>query len=144
MNTTDLSILRIFYLIIIIVLILVSGFFLIYTIFLRRPNNELFEQSINSREPTKDNEIKLYYTTWCGYSRMFMPEWERFERMAREQVPYVRVTRVNCEDSGRSICNQENVEGYPTVVLCLKNGQKIKFNDDRKAENLLAFVKKHA
>lgn len=88
-------------------------------------------------------EIRLFYASWCGWSQKFIPEWEKFENIVKEQIPGLRVTRVICEGDNEAQCMQQEVEGYPTVILYPKDKAKIIFDDDRSAEKLLQFAKQN-
>ncbi|QKF93936.1 thioredoxin [Fadolivirus algeromassiliense] len=85
-------------------------------------------------------EIILYYAMWCGYSRAFLPEWEKFEEYAKKNLPYVRVSRVRCEDGNEATCVQKGVEGYPTVILYPKNNTERLYEGERKMEKVVEFV----
>ena len=88
-------------------------------------------------------EINLYYALWCGYSREFLPEWQKFEKYSKEHLPNLVVTKVRCEDGNEAICNQKNIQGYPTVTITLKDGTKKTFNGERTSESLIKFIKQY-
>ena len=85
-------------------------------------------------------ELVLYYAMWCGHSRSFLPEFEKFEQYAKENLPQVRVTKVRCEDGNETVCKQKGVDGYPTVIMYPKKGQEVMFDKARKMESLVEFV----
>lgn len=85
-------------------------------------------------------EIVLYYATWCGYSRMILPEWEKFEKFAQENLPYLKVTKFRCEGGDERTCVEKHVEGYPTVILYPKDNTEIQFKKERNLEKLIEFV----
>lgn len=87
------------------------------------------------------DEIVLYYAMWCGYSRAFLPEWEKFEQLAGSQFPNLKVSRVRCEGGMERACSEKGVDGYPTVILYKKDGSKRSFQDDRTMDKLVSFVK---
>lgn len=90
----------------------------------------------------KRGDIVLYYTSWCGHSNMFMPEWTKFENIARVQFPQLRVRKIQCEDGNEAICMQKGIQGYPTVVMYI-NDADIPFTGNRSADALVEFVKKN-
>ena len=95
----------------------------------------------------KDNttaEIVLYYALWCGHSKAFLPEWEKFEDHARKNFPKLRVTKVRCEDGNEATCMQKGIQGYPTVVLYPKGESEKMFDSERKLESLIKFVQENA
>ena len=97
-----------------------------------------------SRETVEpDGEIVLYYATWCGYSRMFLPEWEKFEKYAKDNLSNLKVTRIRCEGGNEAVCTQKGVEGYPTIILYLKNSKEVKFDGERSSKQLADFIRKY-
>ena len=88
-------------------------------------------------------EIILYYATWCGYSRMFLPEWDKFEKYAKDNFPYLKVTKFRCEGGDERTCVDKGIEGYPTVILYPKNDTEIVFEKDRTSDELIKFVNEH-
>ena len=89
-----------------------------------------------------DHEIVLYYAMWCGYSKMFLPEWEKFEKYAKDNFSNLKVSSIRCEGGNESKCGM--VPGFPTVIL-YKNRNKpdeqiIKFENDRISQQLINFV----
>ncbi len=85
-------------------------------------------------------EIKLYYATWCGYSKSFLPIWAKFEEHAKSKMPFLRITRVKCESDNEAQCMQDGVEGYPTVILYPTDGTPVEFRSERTTERLIEFV----
>jgi thiol-disulfide isomerase/thioredoxin len=88
-------------------------------------------------------EIMLYYATWCGHSRMFLPEWEKFENYAKGNMPYIRVSSVRCEDGNETVCFEKGIEGYPTVILYQKDCPEMQFRGERTAAKLIDFVEQN-
>jgi thiol-disulfide isomerase/thioredoxin len=89
------------------------------------------------------NKIILYYASWCGYSKSFLPIWDKFVEYANKNIPDLDVQTKRCEDGTEAECMQDGVEGYPTVILILNDGTKIPFESDRTSEKLIEFVTKH-
>lgn len=98
------------------------------------------EQSQQEIQDKVKGEIIIYYAMWCGYSRQFLPEWEKFEKYAKDNLPQVRTGRVRCEDGSEATCQQKGVQGYPTVILYLKDGSEKTFEDERTTDKLIKFV----
>lgn len=105
-------------------------------------NNNNTQEEQQPQDKTK-GEIIIYYAMWCGYSRQFLPEWEKFEKYAKDNLPQVRVSRVRCEDGNEATCQQKGVQGYPTVILYLKDGSEKTFEDERNMNKLIEFVQKN-
>jgi thiol-disulfide isomerase/thioredoxin len=94
--------------------------------------------------PKLDNEPKseliLFYATWCGHSRSFLPEWSKFEQWAKANLTKVKVSSVRCEDGNEATCTQKGVRGYPTVILYLTNGAEHKYEGERTMDGLKKFI----
>lgn len=88
-------------------------------------------------------EVTLYYAMWCGYSRAFLPEWTRFEELAKKHLPNIKVSNVRCEEDNENMCIQKGIEGYPTILLYLYDGREIKYDGERKAEDLIKFINQY-
>ena len=98
------------------------------------------EQSLVEGEEKIKGELVLYYAMWCGYSRSFLPEFEKFEKFAKENLPHVRVMKIRCEDGNEATCSQKGVNGFPSVILYVKNGQEKTFDKERNMQKLVEFV----
>jgi hypothetical protein len=92
---------------------------------------------------TPTAELTLYYAMWCGYSKMFLPEWEKFTKYAAANLHGLKVSSIRCEDGNEPVCSQKGVQGYPTIKLYLKNGQEVMYQGERNSAALTAFVKKY-
>ncbi len=98
-------------------------------------------EGFSNTEPSA--EIVLYYAMWCGHSKAFLPEWEKFEKFAKDNLKNVKVTKVLCEGDTESICKQKSVKGYPTIVLYLKDGTVKGFDDERTSDTLSKFIQQN-
>ena len=102
---------------------------------------EITDKSDNSSQNNK-GEIILYYASWCGYSRMFLPEWEKFEKYVKGNLP-LRIRKIRCESENEVLCLEKDIPGYPTVILYPKNETEIVFDGERTFEGLKSFVQKN-
>jgi thiol-disulfide isomerase/thioredoxin len=87
--------------------------------------------------------VTLYYAMWCGYSRAFLNEWLKFENLAKQQLPNIKVASVRCEGDTENMCIAKDVNGYPTIMLSMMDGKDIKYEGERRAEDIVEFVKKY-
>lgn len=103
------------------------------------------EKFTNYPEPQKpiQAEIILYYASWCGYSRIFLPEWEKFEQWIKDNAPHIKISSIRCESGNEETCFQKGITGYPTVILYPVNGSEVTFNKERTSNNLVAFIKEN-
>lgn len=108
---------------------------------------ESFEESIqqenkNAKLNELKDEIVLYYTEWCGYSRAFKPEWDAFAKEAKSKFPNLRVDEIRCEGGHERTCSEKGIEGYPTIHFYKKDGTQVLYTGDRTASGLSKFVEK--
>lgn len=82
----------------------------------------------------QDMEIVNYHTTWCGYSKMFLPIWKDFEMKCKSKYPRIKVKDVVCDNG----CSKD-IRGFPTVIL-YKNGKKNEYSGERTPEKIMHFV----
>jgi len=134
--------------IVVIVLLIISGL-IGYTNYRENFDSKPLEQQvvytkplpIPIEKPKPKMEIILYYAMWCGYSKMFLPEWEKFEKCSNK-FPTLKISKVRCEGDMEQMCVQKGINGYPMVIL-YKDNKEIPFEGDRTADQLVEFVKKH-
>lgn len=88
-------------------------------------------------------ELVLYYATWCGYSKQFLPIWKEFVETHAKEIDGLVTRSVICEGGEERACFEKGVEGYPTVILYPKNNTEVVFNGDRTVSELEQFVHKH-
>ena len=105
--------------------------------------SDKLQQKQEPKQDTKQAEIILYYAMWCGHSKSFLPEWEKFEEYAKKNLPYIRVSRVRCEDGNEATCMQKGVEGYPTVIMYLNSGEEKTFDGNRTFDGLVSFIQQN-
>lgn len=80
-----------------------------------------------AKTPTKPNEARLYffYTTWCGWSKKAMPEWEKLTATLQTTPVFgtttVKPMPVDAEQD-RALADTYEVEGYPTILLETSDG----------------------
>lgn len=74
--------------------------------------------AVNSNKPA----IVLVYADWCGYCKKFMPYFETFYKQYNTKYNFSMVNA----DTNKSLTNQLNVGGFPTVfIIDQKFNQKI-------------------
>ena len=100
--------------------------------------------NLNTRPPSKKLNLVLYYATWCGYSREFLPIWDSFETYAKQHFSNITTNKVKCEGGNEKMCSKKGVEGYPTVIMYSPEGDSVKFNGDRTLEELIQFCQRYS
>lgn len=93
----------------------------------------------NSEVVNGNYKIVLYFTNWCGYSKMFLPEWDKFAEYVNSNNNYITIEKIDCEKN-QNMCSKVN--GFPTVILYDPKGNQ--YNMDkfpRTKQGLIDFVK---
>jgi hypothetical protein len=108
---------------------------------------ENIEKKIEKVDPDTNNKDRLclYYADWCGYSRQFLPVWEKLKTaiLSSNLKNEVVVAEFEC-DKDKEMCqkNREIIPGYPTVVLHKLDGKNIPYEGQREVEAIMKFIKK--
>src|SRR5271155_3408428 len=53
----------------------------------------------NSSNKQKIKKIACFYTSWCGHSRAFLPEWDKFEAYSKNSLKNIVVKKVKCDSA---------------------------------------------
>jgi len=113
---------------------LVLFFALVYRFWKTQPKREV-----------KGNTARLYlfYTTWCGYSKKAMPEWEKIESDLRTSPVFgktaVEAVSVDAEKDPKTASLYE-VAGYPTIKLETSSGI-YDFDQSVTHDNVMEFLR---
>jgi thioredoxin-like negative regulator of GroEL len=98
------------------------------------------KESMQSVKPS--NNFVLYYADWCGHSRNFLSEWQKIKIASHKNV---KCMEYEC-DKNKKICQQNNITGYPAMILHKVDGSSIKYPDDqpRTKDKVLEFIAKNS
>ena len=78
--------------------------------------------------------IFFIYLKRCGHCKALQPEWERASKVLEDNRQYI-LGRVNCEGTGKTLCQKAKVEIYPDIRL-YRHGIFIEtYGGERKAGN---------
>ncbi|KAF8334999.1 thioredoxin-like protein [Cantharellus anzutake] len=78
--------------------------------------------------------VKMF-APWCGHCNKLAPVWDQ---LASHMKGVITIAEVNCDDNA-SLCNREDVEGYPTLFL-YQNGKKVTYRDSRSLTDLESWI----
>ena len=118
-------------------------FFLIYIIFISKDffgykKTKVTQESFKGSSTKGKDVFILYYADWCGHCQSMIPDWHIVKAALKKSAPGVLVKEVNAGDNSE-IAAKENIEGFPTVILKCKNGEKKEYSGDRSAKDLEKF-----
>ena len=148
------------------ILVVCVGLFEIQKIICSNKTNETFtNKDINIK-------VTNYNTSWCGYSKQFQAEWDEFSNLVNNDsvqfqaewdafsnlkkkvnndsndsvnYPNIDAVEVKCDkdDANKLICDNNNVKGYPWIVIDINNGTDVKnynYNGPRTKNALLKYI----
>jgi thiol-disulfide isomerase/thioredoxin len=104
--------------------------------------------SVKKVERFSDNKkIKIFNfnTTWCGWSKKFQPEWDKFSQVVKTNSKYsnVDVHDIKCDDINneevRKLSEEYQVPGFPYVVIDTDD-DRYPYKGPRTADSLLQCV----
>jgi hypothetical protein len=108
------------------------------------PENKIIEQldvpKVTQDEIQKKDKICLYYTDWCGYSIKFLPEWKKLKSkiLSSELKNKLETEEFEC-DKKKEKCQEENVRGFPSIILHKINGERKQYEGERDADAIIKF-----
>ena len=100
-------------------------------------------QQNDSTHNIKPIQMYNYNASWCGWSKKFQPEWDNFTTIVKSDNTLnnmVDVKDIKCDDNNQ-ICTDNNIDGYPTVVINV-NGKSTIYNGPRTSDELMKTLKK--
>lgn len=115
-------------------------------------NNDLVSLNSNNATLQTNNDttnnsgkaiITLFHTTWCGYSRQFMPEWEKVKNAINSNTTIAQ--EYDC-DKNKDICMKNKIAGYPGLTLTKTNGTVVNFPNTmpRNYDTVMNFIKQNS
>lgn len=88
-------------------------------------------------------ELKLYSVEWCGHCRRFKKSGGEWEKLKNNKLLKNNCKLVDVDgDENQSEVMENDIEGFPTLILFTKN-KKVVYNGDRTEKDILKFLKKH-
>ncbi|KAG8834138.1 hypothetical protein FRC17_009477 [Serendipita sp. 399] len=91
-----------------------------------------FQETIAS-QPT----FVKFYAPWCGHCQKLAPKWVE---LAEKLKGVINIAEVNCDAHG-TVCREQEIEGYPTIVLYL-SGKRIEYTGSKSVDVLEAYARK--
>lgn len=84
-----------------------------------------------------------FFAPWCGHCKRLAPTWEELGKKFFGN-DNVNIVKVDCTlDVSKQLCNEQEVDGFPTLYL-YRNGHKVsEYNGSRNLDDLYDFVMNH-
>ncbi|KAJ8961632.1 hypothetical protein NQ314_005884 [Rhamnusium bicolor] len=84
-----------------------------------------------------------FYAPWCGHCKRLSPTWDNLGKKFSTK-PGVNIVKVDCTlEINKQLCNDEEVEGFPTIFLYKDGGKISEYSGSRSLDDLYDFVNKH-
>ena len=98
----------------------------------------------NMNDNINKPSLTYYFMENCGHCKKFTPEWKNFtEKHSTNLLAKITMNKVESKEPKPST-HENVVQGYPTVLLDLNNGEDpIEFENDRTVKGLEDFLKEH-
>ncbi|XP_055303776.1 thioredoxin domain-containing protein 5 [Sitodiplosis mosellana] len=99
--------------------------------------NDLTDETFADHVAVGNHFVK-FYAPWCGHCQRLEPIWNELAN-SLEYDPSVSISRIDCTQY-RSICQDFEVKGYPTL-LWIVDGKKVeKYSGSRAVQDFKAFI----
>lgn len=84
-----------------------------------------------------------FFAPWCGHCKTLAPVWNDLNRKYKTDSN-IKIMKVDCTaQENRGLCNDERIDGFPTIYL-YKDGEMIsEYHGDRSLEDLSDFIQGH-
>ncbi|CAG2118714.1 unnamed protein product [Medioppia subpectinata] len=83
-----------------------------------------------------------YWVPWCSHCKQLKPIWHHLSTKFFG-IKDVIIANVDCAQH-ESLCNKEQVDGYPTLMLYKDNEKVVEYDGNRQLEELYDFVVQHS
>lgn len=119
------------------IIILIIGFILY---------NNMYQITEKFNENNKIIKVFNFNTSWCGWSKKFQPEWDKFTQLIIDnKLTHIHTHDIKCDnDKNSNKCKEYNVPGYPYIVIEIitdANVQQRVYENERTADSLLSYIK---
>ena len=99
-------------------------------------NDENFNKTINKFE----NILVLFYATWCGHCKKFLPTYVKISQKLYEEKPRINLAKIEMS-SNNEIKNKYNISSFPTIKFFQK-GKPYNYDGERDEESIIKWMKK--
>jgi hypothetical protein len=119
------------------IIILIIGFILY---------NNMYQITEKFNENNKIIKVFNFNTSWCGWSKKFQPEWDKFTQLIIDnKLTHIHTHDIKCDnDKNSNKCKEYNVPGYPYIVIEIitdANVQQRVYENERTSDSLLSYIK---
>ena len=94
-------------------------------------NDNNFNKTINKFE----NILVLFYASWCGHCKKFLPTYVKISQKLYEEKPRINLAKIEMS-SNNEIKNIFNISSFPTIKLYQK-GKPYDYNGERDEDSMI-------
>ena len=101
-------------------------------------SNKILDNNIE----VKKKKLKFinYNTTWCYWSKKIQPVWDKLKKL-NENNENIEILDIKCDlKDNEKLCNENEIEGFPTLKLYTDDDQVIDYQGDRSLDDLVKFL----
>ena len=123
----------------------------INTVSAQKINQEMIQEVSKEKFANSDTLPNMvvynFNTSWCGWSKKFQPEWNKFsEENSKQKINKkfnIKALDIKCDDNEENIklSNKYNVPGYPYIVIDIDGKNPMVYTGERTSSALLNFIK---
>ncbi len=99
-------------------------------------NDNNFNKTINKFE----NILVLFYASWCGHCKKFLPTYVKISQKLYEEKPRINLAKIEMS-SNNEIKNIFNISSFPTIKFFQK-GKPYDYNGERDEDSMINWMKK--
>jgi thiol-disulfide isomerase/thioredoxin len=92
---------------------------------------------------TDKPSFKLYYADWCGWSKKFLPEWDKLvEDSIKDKVELVKYECT--EEDNKQLCEDAKIQGFPSMKYYKDSSDTdgVEYDGGRTSEEIVEWINK--
>ena len=90
---------------------------------------------------TDKPSFKLYYADWCGWSKKFLPEWDKL--VEDSITDKVELVKYECtEEDNKQICEDAKIQGFPSMKYYKDSSDAtgVEYDGGRTSEEIVTWI----
>jgi len=103
--------------------------------------NVLTDQNFDEFVASHPYSLIEFYASWCQHCKNLAPVYSKTAEVLVEMGSDVPLAKVDCTVQKR-VCEQNQIQGYPTLKLFKANGDKTDYEGERNQASIIQFILK--